>query len=91
MFNAYTYVGDEVRSFWKENGICNCVVLLTLNDYPLEVLAFCESDSNPNDVTFDFDFWEGEKDIVVQNIARLWEVLHDFRKKWEVENEKDYH
>ena len=83
MKDAYEYVGNEVRQFWREKGIIDCVVLLTTDGYPHKVLAFCESDSNPNDVTFLYDFWEGEDDVRVQHIKPLWEILSDYRLEWE--------
>lgn len=78
--NGYEFVADKVREYWKKNGSLDVVCFISLDGGYEEVVAFNESDSNYEDVTFNFDFWEGEKDIQIQKIVPLWEVLYDWRK-----------
>ena len=77
--DGYKIVGDKVREYWRHNGVMDSVLLLRLDGYPVEVIAFSESDSDHETVTFNTDFWEGEENIEVELISPLWEVLEFYR------------
>ena len=82
---GYDYVGNAVRQFWKEDYLCDVVCLLLCDGAEYEVIAYCESDRNYEDVTFNYDWWEGEENIVVQHIEPLSNVLQAYRYKYEEE------
>lgn len=89
IWNGYDIVDREIRKYWRTNGVSDVVVLLRLDEYPDEVIAFCESDNNYEKVTYNSDFWEGEQNIEIELIKPLWEVLlfyRDYVKK-EANNE----
>lgn len=83
MNNAYDYVGDVVRVFWEQHYICDVAILLLIDGEPREVIGFCESDSDFDTITFNTDFWEGEENVVVQDITPLSRLLEDYRKDYE--------
>lgn len=83
MNDAYEIVGDFVRTYWKEHYICDVAILLLIDGEPREVIAFCESDSDYESVTFNTDFWEGEENVHVQDITPLYNLLDDYRKSYE--------
>lgn len=88
IWNGYDVVDREIRKYWRANGVSDVVVLLRLDEYPEEVIAFCESDNNYEKVTYNTDFWEGEQNIEIELIKPLWEVLlfyRDHAKKEEKE------
>ena len=91
--SGYEVVRDKVREYWSSNGVSDVLVLLRVEGHAVETIAFCESDTNFEEVTFDYDWWEGEpvEEIVIEHIVPLWEVLYDYRKEWEkwIENIKD--
>ena len=71
IWNGYEVVANKVREYWKSNHITDVVILLRLDGYPEEVIAFCESDNNGEKVEFNTDFWEGEQLIEVELITPL--------------------
>ena len=79
ILDGYEVVGNKVREYWKNNPISDVVILLRLDGYPEEVIAYCESDYNDKEVTFNTDFWEGEQLIEVELITPLYEVLSFWR------------
>lgn len=87
--DGYKIVGDKVREYWKHNGVMDEVLLIRLDGYPFEVIAFCESDSDYETVTFNTDFYEGEENIEVELITPLWEVLNFYRDHVKKEDAND--
>lgn len=79
---GYDVVGEQIKEYWKSHHICDVVVLILVDGSEVETVAFCESDSDPEHVTFLDDFWEGEEDVRVQKIKPLYEVLEIYRKLW---------
>ena len=79
IYDGYEVVAKDIREYWNKNGVFDVVCLLRLDGYPEEVIAFCESDSDYENVTFNTDFWEGEQNIEIELIKPLWEVLEFYR------------
>lgn len=77
--DGYEIVAKEVRAYWNKNGVSDVVCLLRLDGYPIEVIAFAQSDYDYEDVTFENDFWEGEEKIEIELITPLWKVLEFYR------------
>lgn len=80
---GYEVVAEEVRKYWREHGASDVVCYLTVEGCYVNTVAQCESDYNFVDVTFDYDWWEGEpvEEIVIEHIVPLWDVLYDYRKR----------
>ena len=83
--DGYKIVADAVREYWKRTGSMDAVCFISLDGQNEEVIAFNESDSDYESVTFNYDFWEGEKDIKIQKIVPLWKVLYE----WRIQNLED--
>ena len=79
--NAYEEVRNVVKEYWKKNGISDVALVIELDGHENVTIAFCESDSNPDEVEFLNDFWEGEEEIKVTKITELWKILY----KWSEE------
>ena len=81
MVTGYEVVAEEVRKYWREHGASDVVCYLTVEGCNVNTVAQCESDYNFVDVTFNYDWWEGEplEEIKVVYIIPLDEVLNDYR------------
>lgn len=75
--DGYEVVAKEVSDYWQKEGITDVVIVMSLDGCPYTTIAFCESDSNYEEVSFLHDFWEGEQNISLFDITPLWEVLDD--------------
>ena len=81
------YIADAVRSYWKDDGLPQDVVVYFYQKYAFdnawcwcEEVAFSESDSDYETVTFLNDFCEGETCVKDITIVPLSEVLEHYTK-----------
>ena len=78
-------IAREIRKFWKKEGVCDVVVFFEQKYKDedkweeVEVLAECESDTDYNTITFNYDFCEGEEDVRDVKIIPFHDVLRVYR------------
>lgn len=106
MKDSYEIIGDAVREFWKQEGFADNVIVFFNQKYSNEKewkhcqeLVMCNSDTDFENVTFLFDFCEGQTEVSNIHIKTLEDVVNfyynliykngDMRrnKKREVNNE----
>ena len=79
--DGYEIVADKVREYWENSYMMpiEVAVAVELDGCIDEVVASPSSSENFKEVTFSYDFWEGEEDVKVKRIAPLWDILYKWR------------
>lgn len=87
MKDSYEIIGDAVREYWKREGFAEEVIVFFDQKYTedkqwehCQELVMCESPSDFENVTFLFDFCEGQTEVANIHIKTLSEVTDFYYK-----------